>query len=164
MLIEGQPNNYAKLVKNRPNVISFNRAICEEEGTVTFSSDGDLTSGIQNQMADGFIAKFRNKKYAPGVEVPCGPISSLLHQANVTSIELFSVDVEGSELFVLNTMDWSIPVFVLVIEMDGFDIEKDKQKHAILLEQGFIEYTNIKIKKTGVYINPRYEQMVSLYL
>ena len=42
-------------------------------------------------------------------------MSSVFPQA----VDYFSLDVEGSELVVLETMDWSIPVRVWVIELVG---------------------------------------------
>ena len=43
----------------------------------------------------------------------CGPRRASLDSA----VDLFSLDVEGSELRVLQTMDWSIPVRVWCIEV-----------------------------------------------
>lgn len=124
VLIEGQPKNYAKLVTNRPDAISFNMANCEREGTVAFSADGDLTSGITQEMPGKFISKFRQGKDAT-INVPFGPLAPLIRSANLTRIDMLSIDVEGAELMVLNTMDWSLLVHVVVIEMDGFDKAKD---------------------------------------
>jgi hypothetical protein len=39
----------------------------------------------------------------------------------IPHIDLFSVDVEGSEENVLRSMAWDIPVRVLVVELDEHD-------------------------------------------
>ena len=55
---------------------------------------------------------------AGGATVECRPLSTMLSQANVTHINLFSLDVEGFELQVLRSMNWaSTHVDVLVIEL-----------------------------------------------
>jgi hypothetical protein len=41
----------------------------------------------------------------------------MLKKAAVKYIDFFILDVEGAELMVLETMDWSIPVRVFVVEM-----------------------------------------------
>ncbi len=45
--------------------------------------------------------KFPNESY---VEVQCMPLFSLLAALNVTTVDYFSLDVEGSELKVLKTI------------------------------------------------------------
>ena len=50
--------------------------------------------------------------------VPSAPLGQLLRSVGVAYLDLFSLDVEGSEVKVLETMDWSIPVRVWCIEWD----------------------------------------------
>jgi len=45
----------------------------------------------------------------------------MLHDASITAIDIFIVDVEGAELMVLENMDWTIPIKVLVVEMGRGD-------------------------------------------
>jgi len=60
-----------------------------------------------------------------------------LRAVGVDHVDLFSIDVEGSELVVLETMDWSIPVHVVIIELAERDPEKDEKCRVILRKQGF---------------------------
>ena len=57
------------------------------------------------------------------VQVPCRPLGTLLRsmmkQTGAASVDFFSLDVEGGELEVLKTMDWSIDVGVWFIEWGG---------------------------------------------
>ena len=48
--------------------------------------------------------------------VPCFPLGLLLSTIGITHIDLFSLDVEGGELSVLETMDWNIQVHYLLVE------------------------------------------------
>jgi hypothetical protein len=49
--------------------------------------------------------------------VRCTTLKNILRNVGATRIDLFSLDVEGSELKVLQTMDWDIPVHVWLVEM-----------------------------------------------
>ena len=55
--------------------------------------------------------------YTSFVEVLCSPISDVLKAANVTHVDLFSLDVEGTEMQVLETFPFEfVSVDVWVIE------------------------------------------------
>mmetsp|Transcript_46704 Transcript_46704/g.105567 ORF Transcript_46704/g.105567 Transcript_46704/m.105567 type:complete len:331 (-) Transcript_46704:256-1248(-) len=49
--------------------------------------------------------------------VPCSPLGRHLRIVGVKQIDIFFLDVEGAELGVLKTFDWSIPVRVFVMEV-----------------------------------------------
>lgn len=67
------------------------------------------------------------------IEVPCKPMKKILRQANMTKIDFFSLDVEGAELIVLDTMDWSIQVSVFLIE-----VSKNRQKiRQVMISKGY---------------------------
>ena len=53
-------------------------------------------------------------------------------------LDFFSLDVEGGELFVLQTMDWDIPVGVWLVELDGSDPAKDEGVRKLLNEHGYV--------------------------
>ena len=64
-----------------------------------------------------------------------------MREAGVASIDLFSLDVEGAELTVLQSMDWSIPVHVFLIEMDrgGKRSENDQKIVDYMQKQDYRE-------------------------
>ena len=76
------------------------------------------TYGEVNEM-DSLHLKFHQRigRYQQDF-VPSAPLGQLLRMAGLASIDLFSLDVEGSELKVLNTHDWSLPVRVWCIEVN----------------------------------------------
>merc|ERR1712032_45476 len=57
--------------------------------------------------------------------------------AELRHVDLFSLDVEGAELAVLQTMDWQIPVCIWVVELDGQNQEKDEAVRQLLFEKGY---------------------------
>jgi len=72
------------------------------------------------------------------VDVPCRPISAILHEAGVTHIDFFSLDVEGAELKVLQTFDFNISVGIWLVELDGSNPHKDQAVRNLLRWHGYI--------------------------
>jgi hypothetical protein len=63
-------------------------------------------------------------------------LDDILKDAGVTHIDFFSLDVEGHEYEVLKSMDWSIPVKILLIE--AFDDDPNKENiRSFLIDKGF---------------------------
>ena len=70
--------------------------------------------------------------------VSCLPLRALLHMFGVTHIDLFSLDVEGAELDVLKTVDFSaVRINVIMVEQDGGDPEKEEAVRQLLLANDF---------------------------
>ena len=67
--------------------------------------------GVISEMTDEHYRAYVTNE-STVVRVPCTGLGKLLRQAGVTKVDLLSLDVEGAELTVLNTMDWDIPVRV----------------------------------------------------
>jgi hypothetical protein len=45
-------------------------------------------------------------------------MSKIIKDSGLKYIDYFSIDVEGSELIILETMDWTIPVYIITIELN----------------------------------------------
>ena len=56
----------------------------------------------------------------------------------ITHVDVFSLDVEGAELAVLETMDWGVGVDHWVIELDARTPDKDQGVRDILKAHGFV--------------------------
>ena len=69
--------------------------------------------------------------------VPCGPLQDWLTLLRFEAIDFFSLDVEGAELLVLETMDWTIPVRVFMIELDDSNPTKDAAVRTLLKSNGY---------------------------
>lgn len=135
VLIEAVPSSFQKMIKNRPLANNFFMAICKEGNETEILGDW-ATAGIPGNMASGFRKTWHGSSNNV-IKVPCGPISWVLKVSGIDHIDLFSIDVEGAELEVLETMDWSIKVHVICIEQDGWNKEKDEKCREILRKNGF---------------------------
>lgn len=125
---------FHNMVYYRPNCHNFNVAVGLETGSMEMRGTY-ATAGLVETMHPEF-----QKRHHPNsdvYQVQTLPFHDILKLANVSYIDFLSVDVEGGELVVLKTMDFNIPVYVIVIELDGYNIEKDQACRDILLSQGF---------------------------
>jgi FkbM family methyltransferase len=144
VLIEPSPIAYERLKVNRSRSDTYNCAISSKEtGTVDFLGFGAV-GGMLHTMADNHRKSWQRVGQLPPDEhkykVKCEKISTILHKSNMKYIDVFSIDVEGGEEEVLETMDWNIPVYIIIIELvDRNDMEKEKNKRCkkILKDNGF---------------------------
>ena len=140
VLIEAQPENAKLLHRNRPNAKVFApMAICPEGvGSIDFLGGGGAVAGAVDTMSEKFMQRWHGSSEDMILHrVDCKPIGKLLREANVKAIDLFSLDVEGAELAVLETMDWAIPVHVWMIELDNSEPSKDAAVRRILTTKGY---------------------------
>jgi FkbM family methyltransferase len=137
LLIEAQPESAARLKRNRPRVVTIASAVCAEGvDTLTFTGRADAVSGSVNTMTDRFRTVYHGMN-SNTYSVPCGPIGQMIRDANLTHVDLFSLDVEGGEFQVLETMDWNISVTLWVIELDGYNPQKDEKVRKLLKSHGY---------------------------
>lgn len=160
-MIEANPTAFARLRIHRPGVLAARGAVCSTRGSVTFASRRsvgaarkgiiraapDETGGVESMMARtferaGYVASaptaWLNSEKAYRVVVPCAPLRDYLWFAGVHRIDIFWLDVEGSELAVLESIDWSsLSVGILVVEMRFNDATRNEAIVALLTAQGF---------------------------
>lgn len=142
---------------NRPNTQNFRTAISTETEVEFFGSDAiaGTFKNLKQNANDGAPVSYGDKKYEPYM-VPGRPISSILQESKLKYIDLFFIDVEGSEIDVIRTMDWSIPVYLICIEMHPYKSRQTEQEEIrnILKQQGFT-YKK-KIAEDEIWVNDSY--------
>lgn len=118
VLVEPQDACREQIALHRPEDVVFANASCADFTSFPLEQvPGQCIGGVGG---DQFLTTER-KTNTPGLktsQVGCSPIGHMLKVANVTKLDLWSLDVEGAELEVLRGMDWAhIPVHTLLIEM-----------------------------------------------
>ena len=68
-------------------------------------------------------------------------LTEIVKQTQLKEIDFLSLDVEGHEYEVLQSWDFSIPIYVILIETLGVDKIKDDLCRKILLENNYIFYS-----------------------
>jgi len=165
VLVEGTPLVYKELVRSRGNTSNtlVNAVVCEEGRRVTYhvpvaerkssghgDKIGDTTAArpgfgdtVQSGVVAGISASLpaRNKVWLPSsLQVACKPLGAILREAAVSRVDFFSLDVEGAELTVLQTLDpTAAPSMfgLIMIEQDGRNPTKDSAVRSLMGSWGF---------------------------
>lgn len=122
LLIEAQSESYEKVLKNRPNAMKLSFSpTCTEDKT---KEGKQQTASFYNYPLSNNGMKDLAKSYTgkDTVEVPCGPLTPVLIDLfglNGT-ISFLSLDVEGAESLVLDTLDFTkLNIEVIMIEVQN---------------------------------------------
>lgn len=144
VVIEADPTNFLKMIRNRPFDINLNAAICREPQTVHYVSNLEMGNGAVNGIWEFMSTTFKerfwsNVNISTLPEIPCVPLMPLLAKFGITHFDFFSLDVEGAELGVLQSIALDCISFsVIAVESD---VEKDasqKQEiHDLLTGKGY---------------------------
>jgi FkbM family methyltransferase len=106
----------------RPRDTFVLAAVGSEAGALTYYEYED---GAYNSLDTAQVERLKHDKGVSPVrtsQVPVTPLGTILKAHNITSIDILSVDVEGMDLDVLESHDWSIRPKVIIAEDATFDI------------------------------------------
>jgi FkbM family methyltransferase len=176
LLVEGHPANQKILRSNqqiRSNSVIATAAICsldanDNPGSVNFTTGGGPVGAIASEAHQKFLEYWHKNEGT--LQVSCLPLQLLLESTGLIDIDLFSLDVEGAELFVLKTIDFRITnIHVILVELDGGNPTKDTAVRNLLATEGFVnaektlgsvrsacDNINFGCTSNEVYINPYY--------
>lgn len=142
--------------------------------TVHFTTKGGTVGAALELVQDEFLKAWHEGDHTVGDEVACMPMQDLIDETGLFDINLFSLDVEGAELLVLETIDFHVTnIQVLMVEMDGTNAIKDTAIRQLLRRHGFVEATSMGLKdikvdcgyracmRNEVFINPNFEAIKS---
>ncbi len=136
ILIEPVREYYEQLVKNRSKCFNYNCAV-GKHNTVTFIGRS-ATAGMVHTMASGFREAWYGQGSQEEWAINCRPLSEIIRETGLNAFDFLSLDVEGGELEVLQSIDWSkTRIRLVLIELDGWNEEKDSACRRLLKEQGF---------------------------
>lgn len=150
--------NFNEMCINRPNCKNFNYAVNYKEENIKFmGSDG--CAGIVENIPQLLKDKFHKNSFV--YDVSGMPMSKIMDMANIKYIDVFFIDVEGSEYLILDTMDWNIEIYIIVIEAHNLNPEKDEYCRNILKSKGFRLHDRLIINE--IWINDNYSRKDRLY-
>ena len=159
ILIEPVKEFYDRLIKNRTNNSCYNNAISLNKSDIDILINGAV-SGIKKHMSKKFINAWHSKSSI--IKIKTKTLSNIFKEQNIKYIDFISLDVEGGELDVLKTIDWeNITIYLICIELDGNNIEKDNKCRQILIDNGFI--FKIKMCINEFWLNPTYFRKNKLF-
>lgn len=159
ILIEPLPNFFDTLKQTRPNNRLYNCAVSEEGDSVdvfySSSIDGYL-SGMTNTMASSrkTNAGFDDSKDI--ISVQAKRMSEIMNESGLEYVDIFSIDVEGGEYEILNTIDWNIPIYLFIIELseDDGDTQKNINCRTLMKDKGY--HFHKKVGLSEIWYDPSY--------
>jgi len=90
--------------------------------------------GVPRFRGDRFKADQDNIPYVYKVKANCFPLNTMLEAIGIDRVDMFSLDVEGAELSVLQTIDFKhVEIRLFVIEHNG----QASQIDAFLVSRGY---------------------------
>jgi FkbM family methyltransferase len=151
ILIEPQPGFYSNLEKNRnkSNNELYNYAVsnneCEEITFIGNNAEGGIFNNINTDLTRYNWNSYKVKNIR---------MSEILKQSKFEYIDFMIIDVEGSELTLLKSIDFKFPIFCIIIEAHSGEQEKNKEFGDYLKENGF----TFKERQRGneVWLNHNY--------
>ena len=129
-----------------PNNVLVNAVVCEEGKVVKFahpsanSNRANIVAANAGAGITGVIPKRSHDVFGLRMTtaLTCKPLSAILGEAGVRHVDFFSLDCEGAELAVLETLDFdAVKVLVIMIEQKGENPEKDGAVRALMGRHGF---------------------------
>jgi hypothetical protein len=108
----------------------------------------------------GMVGAAKTYKGKPTEDVPCGPLNPVLEDVfQEKPILFFSLDVEGAEKMVLDTIDFKrVIIYVLMIEIQNNDCQNDsclvrKQVRAHMEKEGYKRYVRLLKASDSFYVH-----------
>lgn len=144
LLIEANPKNFIDLTKNRPCASRVWAAMCpRHHQSHTFVSNREGTSKIVSN--DIFVPSYKAQM------VPCRTLASIFSDHEVKHIDFFSLDIEGAELYAVQSIDFSrVSISVMIIETNELKKDHSTQSkfkiseiHKILTKAGMVKVPNV---------------------
>lgn len=154
VLIEPSPDQYRSILVNRPRASAYKAAIARSHGVVEFCS-GSPVSGIASVLTEEYRRRWNTEAF-PRVKVLTMPLSEVLEVENAEHVDLLSIDVQGAELQVLESMDWSVPVGIVCVEAEGHRPEDDDACRQLLAGKGFVRKQRLHLSE--IWENPGYSR------
>ena len=130
--VEALPNKFKELVKNRTS-ININKAVYDTTGLTLDFSSNDLFSGITKN-----IDKYKNSLNKEVIKVETITLNDILEQNNAPNfIDYLTLDTEGSELIILNAVNFDKYKFGLIhLEHNYIEPRRTDMKN-LLLSKGY---------------------------
>ncbi|XP_060086052.1 uncharacterized protein LOC132565429 [Ylistrum balloti] len=117
LLIEGDPSNYAMLKSKHRKAFTMNACLYPYTypARVNYHQGFNLGRIIHESSVSAW-SKRKGVKAVP-IEVQCFPLYSILLAINRTTVDFFSLDIEGDELGVLKTIPFhKVDIRMLAVE------------------------------------------------
>lgn len=141
IIFELTPINFAHLQKNRPDAITIHGTVCSEVSFVYVLKSG---AGCCTRAISANETQYANNP--DYMKVPCKPMTAWLKEYGVTAVDYLSLDTEGYELTILETIDWqynsvhAISIEMLYKDLVGHELYEKNKRSRVVLDQLGLTY------------------------
>jgi len=162
--IEPNLNVYNKLIKNRPNDININCAICNNNGNMEFivnTGYTEMLSGLKNNYDIRHENRLKKEIEDFGgdskiIEVTTKKLENICDDYNINNINYISIDVEGAEFEVIKSINFE-KIFIDVISFECNFEDKSQEIIEYLKSKNYI-----MIKKSqDIFMIHKYSQFIT---
>ena len=172
LLIEANPDNFKQLKRSGRQLSNFvHSAICSADTqppTVRMTIDGgNVAHQVSKMNASAALPLCTTKLEArraircqpPTIDVPCAPLRRLMSEAGLRrQVDFLSLDVEGAELIVLNTIAPSVFKFIMVeTELEVSSRHTINAVERLIISDGFSEAIDV----SGIQYNKVFRHSAS---
>jgi FkbM family methyltransferase len=149
ILIEPSPNMFSLLKKNRPNDLVFNEIVSSYTSELEFK-----VSKKHPAVSTLAMSQLKNWRFGSTTSIYIKPrtLTSIIKSTDILYIDLLSLDVEGHEYEVLQSWDFSVPIYLILIEQLEANKDKNKLCREILEKNGY-RYVESIAGDNDIYIN-----------
>lgn len=151
ILIEPQKHFFDDLEKNRSIEKNefYNCAVSNSEDETIIFTGNNAEGRVLETLSINFIDELSNS-----YSVPNRKMRDILRDSSFNYIDFMIIDVEGTELSLLQTIDFNYPIFCIIIEALSGQQEKNRIFGEYLKDHGFA----FKERQRGneVWINHNY--------
>ncbi|KAH3703235.1 uncharacterized protein LOC127860525 [Dreissena polymorpha] len=133
LLIEANPHMFSNIASVNRNCYAINCCLGYTNTSLTFtlagmisSADAVMTAQHRNRINSERVNFKNDKTYSKAVTVQCYSLFDILNVIGTRKVDYFSLDVEGAELYILESIDWN------QIDIDVFTIETDQHRDKIM--------------------------------
>ena len=158
LLIEANPSNYEQLEHaNRSRSTKVWSAVCplvngSSTGSLKVTTSGGAVAGAVATMSPTKRKQWEGVLGNVSVDVPCAPLPHIMRQAGFERATLLSLDVEGAEKFVLDTVpSHEFPFDVVLVEANNrhHDIIEARKINLVdqMIENGGLRRSQLQTTK-----------------
>jgi len=145
--IEPHPIAFQKLINNR-NSTNLNIAISDNNNELEFLSiegHAEMLSGLVSKYDPQHIQRIQRETQQHGdkvttLKIKCSKLTDILYEHNIQHVNYLSIDTEGSEISVIEGIDFTKNSFDLISLECNYDPEP---LHKIMETKGFYFLTKI---------------------
>jgi hypothetical protein len=89
-------------------------------------------------------------------EVTCYPHNAMLKALNVSTVDFWSLDTEGSEISILKTVDFDAVIMFGLVFIEANNAKHLKQMTELMKSLGFVENVSLTGNQDSAWQNPAY--------